>query len=280
MVAMGSAEGFSLADVAISSAIKVGSWVLLKNVHLAPSWLHQLEKRVHSMKPHKDFRLFLTMETNLKVPVNLLRLSRILMFEPAPGIKANLQEILGSILVNRGQGGPVEKIRLYFLLAWLHAVVLERLRYAPLGWTKSYEFNDADQEMSLQIIDNWLDATSYGRSNISPDKIPWDAIKTLIGKTVYGGKVDSIYDQKLLDSFVDVLFTPKSFELGFKLVDECLDGTAVTIPEGVKLDYMLEWVNKLPEQQPPSWLGLPNNAEKLLMMSKGTIASCLPLHVI
>lgn len=43
----GSAEGFSQADKAINSAIKTGRWVMLKNVHLAPSWLIQLEKKLH-----------------------------------------------------------------------------------------------------------------------------------------------------------------------------------------------------------------------------------------
>src|SRR6202000_2177362 len=38
-VAMGSQEGFSLADQAITSAARQGDWVLLKNVHLASSWL-------------------------------------------------------------------------------------------------------------------------------------------------------------------------------------------------------------------------------------------------
>src|SRR3954466_15992471 len=112
------------------------------------------------------------------VPVNLLRMSRVLMFEPPPGIKANLQESLKSIPSTRWSKGPTERVRLYFLLAWLHAIVQERLRYAPLGWTKVYEFNDSDQSAALNTIDAWLDSVAQGRANISPDKIPWDALRS------------------------------------------------------------------------------------------------------
>ena len=63
----GSAEGFSQADKTINSAAKSGRWVMLKNVHLAPQWLVQLEKKLHSLSPHTNFRLFLTMEINPKV---------------------------------------------------------------------------------------------------------------------------------------------------------------------------------------------------------------------
>jgi len=41
-VAIGSAEGFELADKAIKECTKSGSWVMLKNVHLAPNWLSEL----------------------------------------------------------------------------------------------------------------------------------------------------------------------------------------------------------------------------------------------
>lgn len=266
-LAMGSAEGFSLAEQAITNASKRGTWVLLKNVHLAPQWLSQLEKRMHSIKPNPSFRLFLTMETNPKVPINLLRMSRVLMFEPPPGIKANLQETLRSIATNHSFEGPAERSRLHFLLAWLHAVVQERLRYAPLGWTKTYEFNDSDQESALDTIDFWINEVSQGRSNIAPNLIPWDAIRTLIKETVYGGKIDNEFDQYLLDSFVNYLFTPKSYELDFPLV-KFEDGTSLTIPEGTKVEQFMEWVNKLPEQQ-PTWLGLPSHAEKLLLAIKG-----------
>ena len=87
-VAMGSQEGFTLADQAIAHAARQGSWVLLKNVHLAPSWLGQLEKKLQTLSPHRNFRLFLTMEANPSIPVNILRQSRIIMNEPPPGIKA------------------------------------------------------------------------------------------------------------------------------------------------------------------------------------------------
>ncbi|KAI8852562.1 dynein heavy chain and region D6 of dynein motor-domain-containing protein [Chytridium lagenaria] len=246
-VAMGSAEGFTLAETAISTGVKTGTWVLLKNVHLSPQWLSQLEKRLHSMKAHENFRLFLTMETNPKVPVNLLRLSRVLMFEPPPGIKANLNVTIARISPSRLSRGPVERNRLYFLLAWLHAIIQERLRYVPIGWTKSYEFNESDYDMALTVIDSWLEDAAGGRSNVSPEKIPFDAIKSLLTETVYGGKIDNSFDQVLLD------------EGSNKLV----------IPEGTRMEQIMQWVGRLPDQQPPSWLGLPSNAERVLMASKG-----------
>lgn len=70
---------------------------MLKNVHLAPQWLVQLEKKLHSLQPHANFRLFLTMEINPKLPVNLLRAGRIFVFEPPPGIRANLLRTFSTV---------------------------------------------------------------------------------------------------------------------------------------------------------------------------------------
>ena len=143
-IAMGSIEGIASADKAIANAAATGSWVLIKNVHLTPSWLQSLEKRLNSLKPHPDFRLFLSMESSPKISVNLLRASRILMYEQPAGVRANMKDSLSSLsgkLVDQ----PVEKARLYLLLSFLHAVIQERLRYAPtLGWKAFWEFNDSD----------------------------------------------------------------------------------------------------------------------------------------
>jgi dynein heavy chain 1, cytosolic len=268
-VAMGSQEGFALADQAISLASRQGSWVLLKNVHLAPSWLGQLEKKLQTLNPHRTFRLFLTMEANPSIPVNLLRQSRIIMNEPPPGIKANLLDSLNNISSTRLSQGPAEKVRLYFLLAWFHAIVQERLRYVPLGWSKSYDFNDSDMASAFTTIDTWLHSVAKGRANVNPSQIPWDAIRTLIKQSVYGGRVDSDFDQRILDAFVDDLFTPAAYNVDFNLVPGANAAQVLAAPDGTKLDQFLGWVKGLPDREPPSWLSLPPTAERVIAIAQG-----------
>ncbi|XP_038118676.1 dynein heavy chain, cytoplasmic isoform X2 [Culex quinquefasciatus] len=276
-IAIGSAEGFNQAERAINMACKTGRWVLLKNVHLAPQWLVQLEKKLHSLQPHSGFRLFLTMEINPKVPVNLLRAGRIFVYEPPPGIRANLLRTFSTVPAARMMKPPSERARLYFLLSWFHAIVQERLRYVPLGWAKKYEFNESDLRVACDTLDTWIDATAMGRTNLPPEKVPWDALVTLLSQSIYGGKIDNDFDQRLLSSFLSKLFTAHSFEAEFALVAN-VDGVAggpngqrhITMPDGTRRDHFLKWIEALADRQTPSWLGLPNNAEKVLLTTRGT----------
>jgi dynein heavy chain 1 len=266
---MGSQEGFVLADQAIAQASRQGNWVLLKNVHLASAWLGQLEKKLQILNPHPNFRLFLTMEDNLSIPVNILRHSLIIMNEPAAGIKANLTDSLRGISSARLLRGPAEKPRLYFLLAWFHAVVQERLRYVPLGWSKVYDFNDSDLASALTTIDTWFNIIAQGRANVNPAIIPWDAIRTLIKQSVYGGRVDSDFDQRILDSFVDDIFTSKAYNVDFDLVPSSNGSSIIVAPEGTKLEQFFTWVQSLPDREPPSWLRLPPSAERVIATAQG-----------
>ena len=79
-IAIGSAEGFDQADKALHSASRSGRWMLLKNVHLAPDWLTQLEKKLHSIKPHPQFRLLLTAEINSRLPVSIIQVLLFIFF--------------------------------------------------------------------------------------------------------------------------------------------------------------------------------------------------------
>eukprot|EP01114_Cavostelium_apophysatum_P023031 TRINITY_DN854_c0_g1_i2.p1 TRINITY_DN854_c0_g1~~TRINITY_DN854_c0_g1_i2.p1 ORF type:complete len:4577 (-),score=1545.65 TRINITY_DN854_c0_g1_i2:38-13768(-) len=270
-LAMGSDEGFALAESTIHAAAKAGSWVLLKNIHLAPQWLVQLEKKLHNLSMHANFRLFMTSEIHPKLPANLLRLSQVFVFEPPPGVKANLQHTFSAIPSARMDRAPAERSRMYFLLAWFHAVVQERLRYAPLGWTKTFEFNDADQRVALDTLDYWIDSQAQGKSNLAPEKIPWVALRTLLAETIYGGRIDNDFDQRLLNSFLEQLFTEKAFDPDFPLVGGGRDQSEarMTIPEGTKKEQFVRWVDQLPSNETPVWLGLPDNAEKLLLAKKG-----------
>ena len=162
---------------------------------------------------------------------------------------------------------PNERARLYFILAWFHAIVQERLRYSPLGWSKTYEFNESDLRVACDILDTWIDSTSMGRTNLPPEKVPWKAIQTLLGQCIYGGKIDNKFDQRLLDTFLSELFSAKSFEPDFILVK---NENSLSMPEGIRRDQFLAWIEGLMDrQQNPEWLGLPNNAETLLLTSLG-----------
>ncbi|EFA77050.1 cytoplasmic dynein heavy chain [Heterostelium album PN500] len=263
-LAIGSPEGFELAEKSIFAATKNGSWVLLKNIHLAPQWLVQLEKKLHSLTPHPNFRLFMTSEIHPNLPANLLRMSHIFSYENPPGVKANLLHTFANIPAARMDRQPVERSRIYFMLAWFHAIIQERLRYIPIGWTKVFEFNDADLRGALDSIDYWIDLYSKGRSNIDPDKIPWVAVRTILGQTIYGGRVDNEFDMRLLNSFLEQLFTPASFNPDFTLVESL----GINVPEGTTRAHFIKWIESLPDISTPVWLGLQDNAESLLLSNK------------
>ncbi|VDN23965.1 unnamed protein product [Gongylonema pulchrum] len=131
---------------------------------------------------------------------------------------------------------PAERPRLYFLVCWLHALVQERTRYTPLGWANSYEFSDADLRVACDTLDAAVDAVAMGRAN------------------------------KLLDCFLDRLFTAKSFDSDQVLINN-VDGkgTDLCIPDGNSREHLIHWVENIQYLQLPSWLGLSNNAEKVLL---------------
>lgn len=326
-IAMGSNESTAMADKALSTATSNGGWVLIKNVHLAPGWLQNLEKRLEAMRPHPDFRLFLSMETGgpagrIKIPVNLLRASRVLMYEQPAGIKANMRDTLSTGLAklpsstaNTGRAvatqprytKPLEKARLYLLLSFLHAVIQERLRYIshappstasstanhPISWKQAWEFNDSDYASCAFIVDAWLATAAGARENVDPRRIPWELLRALV-TDMYGGKVDDGHDYEVLRGLVGAVLQPAAFESGWRVVDAVRDASArervgavaevqvqgrkqelgPEAPLGPAVDEMWDWVERLPEREPPSWLGLPEDAERILLVaaSRGVMA--------
>jgi dynein heavy chain 1 len=222
---------------------------------------------VYNLNPHENFRLFLTMENNPKVPTTLLRSSHVLVFEPPSGIKAALvRSYAGAVSPQRTDRDPVERKRLHFIVSWFNAVVQERLRYTPIGWSKYYEFNESDQRCTLDCIDEWIDCMGTGRSNIDPEKIPWDALRTLISQSVFGGKIDNEFDNKILLSLVNQFFRPESYNDGFKLFESTVGGSDVclSIPEEKNHAGFVQWIKGIELTETPAWSGLPNNVEKLV----------------
>lgn len=117
------------------------------------------------------------------------------------------------------------------------------------------------------IIDTWIDTVAQGRSNIAPTKIPWEMIRTLITE-MYGGKIDDESDWRTLSSIVDDCMTPAAFEDNFKIVKDTEYSQGLELPSTTGWKDFMQWVNDLPEREPPTYLGLPANAEKLLLVGQ------------
>lgn len=122
-----------------------------------------------------------------------------------------------------------------------------------------------------------MSAVSHGRTNVAPLKIPWDLLRILITET-YGGKIDHEDDFRQLSGLVNDIMTPAAFDIDHQLVRGVAkegvgvysegDGSLIA-PEGNEMTDFIDWVNRLPEREPPTYLGLPANAEKLLLVSHG-----------
>lgn len=99
-------------------------------------------------------------------------------------------------------------------------------------------------------------------------------IRTLIVET-YGGKIDDEGDFARLTQLVNSFLTPAAYEVGHKLVEGATGGSAVgvdgslVVPSGTLLKEFMDWIQQLPEREPPTYLGLPANAEKLLLVGQG-----------
>ena len=260
-VAMGSSEGYGIADSLVNTASKRGTWVMLKNCHLCTEWLRDsFVKTLHSLgaNTHPDFRLFITSEINPRLPTALLRISDTIIAEAPTGIKASISRFVSGISKERFEQ-PVRN-RLYLVLAWTHAVVQERLRYVPMGWSEPYEFTEADATHALDVIDGLIEEETGGKqSMLDPEKLPWDAIRSTLIKGVFGGRVTEEKDQEVLHDLVTSLFSKDCFNVDFKLAPKVEDGP--TLPENTSKENCLEWIAKLPSHAPPTWIGLDSTAE-------------------
>jgi dynein heavy chain 1 len=92
-------------------------------------------------------------------------------------------------------------------------------------------------------------------------------IRTLVIE-MYGGKIDDEGDWRTLASIVGDCMTPAAFEDNFKIVKDTEHSEGLELPTTTGWKDFMQWVNELPEREPPTYLGLPANAEKLLLVGQ------------
>lgn len=254
-VAMGQGQ----ADIALQllhDCGRNGEWLCLKNLHLVTSWLPVLEKELNSLEPHENFRLWLTAETHPKFPTILLQSSLKVTYEAPPGIKKNLQRTYDSWspqFISRGNSSI--RAQALFVLAWFHAIVQERRNYIPQGWTKFYEFAFGDLRAGADIIDRLCTAAGSG-------SVRWKFVHGLFENAIYGGRVDNTFDAKVLQSYLLQYFEQAVFpsQGGRSKAKKVIPN--VTLPTSCHHRDYVEIINSLPDDDKPSFFGLPANIER------------------
>lgn len=118
-----------------------------------------------------------------------------------------------------------------------------------LGWNICYEFNDADFEVSENILSTYLE--QY-------EDTPWDALRYLIAGINYGGHVTDDWDRRLLLTYINIYFCPAVLEEPFFKLS---DLPWYYIPRDGSLSAYREFAGMLPSIDHPEAFGQHPNAD-------------------
>lgn len=262
IVALGSKEALDIATRELERKSRSGNgWLVIQNIQISKRWLEMLEKTLSTTVINPGFKLFLTCDVNSILPITLLRSSNLLSFENAPGLKSIMIEYFTNNISLRSLTS--ERLHLTFLLAWLHAILQERSRLVPIGFTKNHSFNESDFFSSETYINKWFNE-AIASGHISPDAIDFDTLKFFISEIAYGGKVDNENDQMIIRKLVDEIFSVKSFDLQFNFNIEALE----LLPEVKTWENYNMWIQSLPTLEPSTWLGLDSDAEEKVRLKE------------
>lgn len=218
-------------------------------------WLPVLEKDLNRLEPHTNFRLWLTAESHPKFTPILLQSSLKITYEAPPGLKKNLMRTYESWTSEQiARKGVLERAQSLFSLAWFHAVCQERRNYIPQGWTKFYEFSLSDLRAGFEIIDRLFEDTK---------DVQWEFVRGLLENAIYGGRIDNIFDLRVLNSYLEQFFNPKAIA-GSQSRSKNVASfpSSITVPKSCSIMDYRAIITHLPEDDKPAYFGLPANIER------------------
>lgn len=199
---------------------------------------------------HEDFRLFLTSMPAPFFPVAVLQNGVKLTTEPPRGIKANLKRTYAGFTDNFLDDCKKPDIwrKLLFGLSFFHAIIQERRKFGPLGWNKSYEFNDSDLDTSYVMLRLFLN---------DQEEIPWDALVFVTGHINYGGRVTDDWDRRCLLTTLQKYYCTDIVDDNSYLFSD--SGSYFAPPFG-NIESYRQYIETLPMHDSPEVFGLHENA--------------------
>lgn len=197
---------------------------------------------------HADFRLFLTSMPSKAFPVAVLQNSSKLTVEPPRGMRANIKRSYVPVTQETLEETSKPEIwrKLMFSLTFYHAVIQERRKFGPLGWNKSYSFNDSDLETTFTML----------RLFLEQDEVPWEALTFVTGHINYGGRVTDDNDRVLLMTCLAKYCCVDALKDNYKFTPS---GSYVNPPDG-NIKMYKDYIDSFPLNDSPEIYGLHGNA--------------------
>uniref|UniRef100_F6U200 AAA+ ATPase domain-containing protein n=1 Tax=Monodelphis domestica TaxID=13616 RepID=F6U200_MONDO len=266
MISLGRGQAAKAEEIIYKAKLMKGQWVFLQNCHLAASFMPRLCAIVdlfdHGSKLDNDFRLWLSSKPDTSFPLAILQKSLKITVESPQSVKANLLQSFGyhgsgeitEVIFGNDQCGPSWK-KLLFSLSFFNAVVNERKKYGTLGWNIPYEFSTSDLEVTIKVL-----------GILMKDKIfiPWEAIYYLTGEIIYGGRVTDPWDRLSLMALLQKFCNPDVLKKNFSYTS---DGEYKLIPDHFNLNECTEYIESLPDSEPPEVLGMHQQASRIYQQS-------------
>jgi dynein heavy chain len=237
---------------------KEGHWIMLQNVHLMPTFLTDLEKKLDAFAlegSNPAFRLFMSSDPATSIPIGILEKSIKLTNEPPQGVKLNIKKAFTFFSKEDIEDKDPKVKTILFALCFFHTIMLERRKFGPKGWNMKYPFNMGDLRDSAVVLNNYME------NNASSGKIPWDDLKYLFGEIMYGGHIVDNWDRILCAAYLDCIMNDQ-------LLDEAelfpfIEGKPISFkcPTALPYEKYIEYIETECPPETPLAFGMHPNAE-------------------
>ncbi|CCD23572.1 dynein heavy chain NDAI_0B05390 [Naumovozyma dairenensis CBS 421] len=264
VIPLGSSENSKYAEEEISRLQNQGGWLLLQNLQMSLDWVRSVlttiieDNRVLEDDPSKkEVKIFMTADLHgQELPISLLQHSYKTVYDDNKGL---LESIKGywfdSLLRKQDNSCGTRYINYRFLLTLFHAFVSCRSNLAPVGFSKTYDFNNQDYESCLKYLKHLVTL------DVSENTCRY-LLQYHIGTVIYGGKVDQFTDLQILQTICNEIF----YVAGSSSPNDCGENVKVQIP-GIDLKKSLlfespeavsDFLNSIEEPSSPlsDWLGI------------------------